>query len=273
MGLRSDFTPPTDLFTFLSTALNWIETSFLNTSGPSSRPASRAHSAGLVLRMEWVARSDLEIAAQGEETRRLLQTSLETGCGEPSSQSADSLRGASKSSAQRPGGSAGSSQLSASGAATGPGGAAAKRWGVYQAGSNSSAGPGLSPALLDSRPGPPIAPGIAFALPAPCGEPGVRKSPEELCPRLTLPGPSLLGPGPPRASPLLSTNPLSTGSAGTRWNLTRPHKWRRTCQERVRLGSPDVKASPSAASAESPDHPGNASGRRGGERRHSEPRP
>lgn len=33
-----------------------------------------------------------------------------------------------------------------------------------------------------------------------------------------------------QSTPLLSTNPLSTGSAGTRWNLTTPHKWRRTCQ-------------------------------------------
>lgn len=89
--------------------------------------------------------------------------------------------------------------------------------------------PGLSPSsarfparVRPSRPGARRSPGALW---------GARKSPEELCPRLT---PSLvpawLGPGPPRASPLLSTNPLSTGSAGTRWNLTRPHKWRRTCQ-------------------------------------------
>lgn len=131
-----------------------------------------------------------------------------------------------------PGGQCGIFPASASGAATGPGGAAAKRWGVYQAGSNSSAGSRPLPQLC-SLPGssPPIAPGSPSLSRRPLGSSGVRKSPEGRCPRLT---PSLvpawLGPGPPRASPLLSTNPLSTGSAGTRWNLTTPHKWRRTCQ-------------------------------------------
>ena len=95
-----------------------------------------------------------------------------------------------------PGGQCGIFPASASGAATGPGGAAAKRWGVYQAGSNSSAGSRPLPQLLASRLESAHRAREPVALPAPSGDLGGAQKPGRALPAPNpLLGPSLAGPG------------------------------------------------------------------------------